>query len=401
MNDGQTLGFSEFLADLRGVVASPGRRFQAIHERGALWGSLLLLLVPAYFALPYLSGIFFDRDPVPGYSFLVPLIGAACFTASKLFGIHLIARLFEGKWRYRAATGKFRDLGVVFGYTGLPSILALLVAIALFLVIPAQLAALFRNFRVIAISILVALGLALFIWNLILMVLALRTVYPIRDIKLVVALLLGPVVATLPWLATTLVVLPAQIDVSLLAPIINERVIRFVSSDPESQEPSRNRISIHIDMLVYHFKNPQRFELVAFPPRQAKSGAADSGGGRMIIRGPRAWLYAEMKHQFAARIVGLPGDEVELARGKLRINGRFWDEPYIAGDFQSTADIPPTKLGPSDYMVLPEDRRMIDSFRDELIVGRARVTGRLIMNRWPLGWFLFRPTAFLKATPAP
>jgi hypothetical protein len=398
MNDGHTLNFGEFLADLRGVVASPGRRFQAIRERGALRGSLILLLVPAYFTLPYLSGIYFDHDPFPGYSVLIPLVGAACITAVKLFGIHLIARLFEGKWRYRAATGKFRDLGVVFGYTGLPSILALLVAIALFLALPAQLAALFRNFRVVATSILMALGIALFIWNLILMVLALRTVYPIRDIKLVVAILLGPILAALPWLATTPAVSPAHIDFPLLAPIINERVMRFVSSDPESQEPSRNKISIHTDLLVYHLKNPKRFELVAFSPLRAESGAAHSKPGRLIL-GAHAWFSLDMRRQLAARIVGLPGDEVELAQGKLRINGHYWQEPYIAREFQSDAVIPPTKLGPSDYLVLPEDRRIIDSYRGELIVGRARITGRLIVNRWPLGWLLYRPTAFLKAAP--
>jgi len=106
-----------------------------------------------------------------------------------------------------------------------------------------------------------------------------------------------------------------------------------------------------------------------------------------------------MRHQLAARIIGLPGDEIELEHGKLRINGQYWNEPYIAREFQSGAAIPSTKLGPSDYLVLPEDRRLIDAYRGELIASRARITGRLIVNRWPLGWLLYRPTAFLKAEP--
>jgi len=113
---------------------------------------------------------------------------------------------------------------------------------------------------------------------------------PIRDIKLVVAILLGPIVAALPWLATTLVVSPAQIEVPLLAPIVNGRVIRFVSSDPESQESSRNRMSVHTDLLVYRFKNPKRFELVAFSPLRTESDSARSGRGRLIM-GPRVWFF--------------------------------------------------------------------------------------------------------------
>ncbi len=398
MNDGQQLSFGEFLADLRGMVASPGRRFQAIRERGAMWGSLLLLLAPAYFALPYVSGVYFDRDPFPGYSLVPPLIGASVLTALKLFGIHLVARLFEGKWHYRAGTGKMRDLSVVFGYTGLPSILALLVALTLFLAIPAQLAALFRNFRVVATSVLVALGIALFIWNLILMVLALRTVYPIRDIKLVVAVLLGPIIAGIPLLVTTLAVSSVHVDLPMAAPILNEKVARFVSSDPESQEPSRAKISIHADLLVYRLKDPKRFEIVAFLPLRGGHDSEQPGGKRVIF-GENIWFSDTMRNQMAGRIVGLPGDEVELKQGKLRVNGQLWQEPYIAPGFQSDLAVPATKLGPSDYLVLPEDRRLIDTHRSQLIVSRSRITGRLIVNRWPLGWLLFRPTAFLHAEP--
>jgi hypothetical protein len=398
MNDSQQLSFAEFLADLRGVVASPGRRFQAIHERGALWGSLLLLLGPAYLALPYLSGIYFDRDPFPGYSFIPPLIGASVLTACKLFGIHLVARLFEGKWRYRAGTGKMRDLGVVFGYTGLPSIIALLIAITLFLAVPAQMAALFRNFRVVAISVLVAGGIALFIWNLILMVLALRTVYAIRDIKLVVAVILGPILAGIPFLGTMLAVSSVHIDLPMAAPILNERVVRFVSSDSESQEPGRAKISIHTDLLVYRLKDPKRSDIVAFSPL-GTGHDAEHRGGRRVIFGTHLWFSETMRNQMAGRIVGLPGDEVELKQGMLRINGQLWQEPYIAPDYQSDLAIPAVKLGPSDYLVLPEDRRLLDAHRNELVVSRSRITGRLIVNRLPLGWVLFRPTAFLHANP--
>ncbi len=401
MNDGQRLSFGEFLADLRGVVVSPRRRFLAIHERGAMWGSVLLLLAPAYFTMPYLGGIYFDRDPIPGYSFILPLIGAACLTLLKLFGIHSIARLFEGKWHYRAGTGKYRDLFVVFGYSGLPSILALLAALVLFIGFPNQIATLFRNFRVIATSVLVAIGIALFIWNLILMTLALRTVYPIRDFKLVISFLLGPVLATIPLLATALVVSPAHIDFPMVAPLLNEKVLRFAANDPDSQTPGRNKISFHIDILAYELKNPKRFELVAFTPVPEGNGAERPERGHLIFgsMGSHLWFSELMNRQLAGRIVGLPGDEVDLSQSKLRINGQFWQEQYIIPECQGDALIPAKKLGPSNYLILPEDRRLIEAYRNQLIVSRDRITGRLIVNRWPIGWCLFRPTAFMKAVP--
>ena len=60
---------------------------------------------------------------------------------------------------------------------------------------------------------------------------------------------------------------------------------------------------------------------------------------------------------------------------------------------------PATRLREWEYLILPEDRRLIDSHRKDLVVTLDRITGRLITNRWPFGWWLFRPTSFLKASP--
>ncbi len=398
MNEGQRLSFGEFLADLRGVVVSPGSRFPAIHERGALWGSLFLLLAPVYLPLSYLGGIYFTRDPFPGYSLLIPLIGAVVSTVVKLFGIHLFARLFEGRWHYRAATGKYRDLLAVFGYASIPSILALIVAVVLFIGFANQIMPLFRDFRAVTISVLVACGIALFIWNLILSVLALRTVYPIRDFKLVISVLIGPFLVTIPLAASSLIVAPAHIDLAMVAPLLNEKVTRYISSDPESADPTRNKVSFHVDLLAYKFRAPGRFELVAYAPLPREKGAEPRHGG--FMRRSELWFNDELKDQLAGRVVGLPGDEVELVRGRLRINDRYWQENYLAPQCWCETDLPSCKLGPSDYLILPEDRHFIDAYRTQLIVNRARITGRLILNRLPLGWWLFRPTAFQQAVPS-
>jgi len=401
MNDGRKLSFGEFLADLRGVVVSPGRRFPAIHERGALWGSLFLLLAPAYLPMYYLGGVYFSADPIPGYSLILPLAGAVFVTVVKLFGVHLIARLFEGKWHYRAGTGKFRDLFVVFGYTGLPSIMALVAALVIFIGLQPHVLTLFRDFRAVAISVLIAIGIALFIWNLILMVLALRNVYPIRDFKIVISVLIGPFLVAVPLLAGSLIVTPVHINSGMVAPLINEKVTRFISNDPESQDPGRNKISFHVDLLAYRLREPKRFELVSFSPLPGAKGTESGKTSRVIkTSGVHLWFSDEMKNQFAGRIVGLPGDEVELTRGQLRINGVEWKENYLSPECRCDASIPPTKLGAKEYLILPEDRNLIEAYRDQLIVERQRITGRLVINRLPLGWWLFRPTAFQHAAPA-
>ena len=95
MINGRKLSFLEFLSDIRLVLTSPARRFDLIKERGAAWGSLVLLVVPLYFGFSYMGGVYFDRDPFPGYSFIPPLVIAAVAVFLKLFFIHVVARMFR------------------------------------------------------------------------------------------------------------------------------------------------------------------------------------------------------------------------------------------------------------------------------------------------------------------
>ena len=198
MGHGETLSFGEFLRDIRLVVSSPGRRFPVIRARGARWGSLALLIIPTYIAFDFAGGIYFRRDPFPGYSFIPPLLAAVVAVILKLYLIHLFARLFRGKAQISPGQGRYSDLVVVFGYTGVPSILALLLGSGIFMLIPDEIGYVTHNFRAVGISIMVALGIALFIWKFILVVLALRTVYMMRDIKIVASFILGSALLIVP-----------------------------------------------------------------------------------------------------------------------------------------------------------------------------------------------------------
>lgn len=60
--------------------------------------------------------------------------------------------------------------------------------------------------------------------------------------------------------------------------------------------------------------------------------------------------------EFIKRIVGLPGDEVELVENQLFVNGVAIDEPYLAEDAK-----PPSTCGDADYgpITVPEDHVMV------------------------------------------
>ncbi len=389
------LGFGEFLSDIRYVVTSPAQRFSVILERGAMWGSILLLILPVYLAFHFAGGIYFDHDPFPGYSFLAPAVLAAVAQLMKAYAIHFFARLFEGKWHYSAGTGTFRKFLTVFGYTGVPGTLAVICATLMFLLVPQQIGMAFRDFKAITVSLFIAFGVGLFIWGLILLVLALRPVYRMRDWKIVAAFILGTVLVVVLTLANSLLAVQAQTEYVYVQPILSARVLGFLAVDPEQTHPRESKIAIHVDRLVYRLKAPERFDLIAFEPVQPGSDSTRRGA----VYG-KSWLIAwKQTDQTVGRIVGLPGDSVEVLQGVLRVNGRDWEEPYLAAGFRSNVTLPISHLGPSEYLVLPENRHLLESQKSGWVVDRSRILGRIVLKMWPLGWGLYSPNAFLHAYP--
>lgn len=378
------LGLMEFLSDIRGVVTAPGRRFPIIHERGAAWGSLVIMLLPAYFGFSFAGALGFRRDPFPGYSFLMPALLAAFLTFLKLFSIHLVARALEPK--NEATPGTFRGLTVVYGYAGIPAFVAPILAVAVFLAIPGQMGTMLHSFRAVTISILIAVGIALFVWNVILMVLGLRLVYRIRDLKILVSIFAGPlVIGVLTGFASNNLFQEFKTRVACMRPVLSDRMLRFATADLSGESMEQATVSAHMDRLSYRLGSPERFDIVAYAGSLNSDEAAKKG--------------AEV--QLVGRIVGIPGDSVALVGGRLRVNGQLWAEPYIPPGYQSAASVPETRLAPSDYLVFPEDRRLVDSHHGEFVVARGRIRGRVMINKWPLGWWWFHPSAFLQPYAVP
>jgi hypothetical protein len=390
------LSAKEFLDDIRLTVTSPASRFPVIQERGALWGSLLLLIGPAYFAFAWWGGIFFDRDPFAGYSFIMPILPAAAVSLLKVFGVHLVARLFEGRGRYTRGKGGFRNLLVVFGYAGIPQIMVVALGLLLIELIPATLGSAFLNLRVIVISLMVGLSIGIFVWNLILMVLALRTVYAMRDYKSVISVIAGPLLVALPTMSLMLVAGDASVDLAQVKPILSERILHFLTAEETEQPGAPHKFMLHADWIVYRFKEPQRFDLVvcAGKPPGPTQGKQKRGG--LVIGLRSLWMSHLKGDEMVGRIVGLPGERVELSEGRLSINGQSVEEPRLLPEYQAPLTCGPSVLGASDYLVLPEDRRMAATMPCTLTVPRDRILGRAIVRKWPVGWFWFRSTAFAK-----
>lgn len=107
-----------------------------------------------------------------------------------------------------------------------------------------------------------------------------------------------------------------------------------------------------------------------FANRLAYVGHRPARGDVIAIRmaGPHV-LYVK-------RIVGLPGERVEVAMGTVVVNGEPLIEPAVVN--KAPWNLEPFTLDPGEYFVIGDNRAMAMANHDFGRVARSRIVGRML-----------------------
>eukprot|EP00741_Cyanophora_paradoxa_P016694 tig00020934_g16123.t1 len=126
--------------------------------------------------------------------------------------------------------------------------------------------------------------------------------------------------------------------------------------------------AVLVDKISYRFRDPRRGEIVAFrpPPRLADRMEPATLGSRDVL---------------VKRLVGVPGDEVEVRGGTVYVNGA--PEPNPKAE-PAAYEMAPEIVPPGQYFVLGDNvNRSVDSH----VWGplpRSKLVGRACGRWWPL-----------------
>lgn len=84
---------------------------------------------------------------------------------------------------------------------------------------------------------------------------------------------------------------------------------------------------------------------------------------------------------FVKRVIGLPGEEVEIVSGTPHIDGVPLEEPYLAAHDRSS--MAPLLLGEGEYFVLGDNRRSSNDSRNWGALPEANILGKVWVVYWP------------------
>lgn len=96
------------------------------------------------------------------------------------------------------------------------------------------------------------------------------------------------------------------------------------------------------------------------------------------------WYPREPQISFIKRVVGLPGDVVELRRGVLYVNGQRLDEGYLAEQYRDADNYPPSEVRKGYYFVLGDHRNSSNDSRTWGEVPERYIYGKAVYRFWPL-----------------
>jgi signal peptidase I len=85
------------------------------------------------------------------------------------------------------------------------------------------------------------------------------------------------------------------------------------------------------------------------------------------------------------RVIGMPGDVIELREGSVWVNNQLLDEPYVNGQATSCNNTClPIRLDPDSYFLMGDNRSSSLDSRSFGPVRADRIIGRVVMRYWPL-----------------
>lgn len=132
--------------------------------------------------------------------------------------------------------------------------------------------------------------------------------------------------------------------------------------------------SLLVSKISYAFDDPDRFDIIIFYPH-GKAGEDEDE------------YYTEDEF-FVKRVIGLPGETVQIKDSKIYINGELLEENYGKDSDIAFAGIAeePVTVGEDEYFVLGDNREVsYDSRYEEIgMIKRKNIEAKVMLRIWPL-----------------
>jgi signal peptidase I len=116
-----------------------------------------------------------------------------------------------------------------------------------------------------------------------------------------------------------------------------------------------------VDKLSYHWSNPERGDIIVFAPTEALK-------------------RQNLRDTFIKRLIGLPGEKVQIKGGRVYINNQLLPEKYI--NEKLVYQWGPVTIPDNSYLVMGDNRDNSYDGRYWGFVPRQNIIGKAVVRFW-------------------
>ena len=148
---------------------------------------------------------------------------------------------------------------------------------------------------------------------------------------------------------------------ALAAVLIVVFVVQPVKVEGTSMQPNlADQERIFVSKFIYHFSDIDRGDVIVF------------------------WYPNDVSKSFIKRVIGLPGDRVEIRKGEVYIDGKRLGEPYVGPEYRGDSFHRIVEVPLRQYFVLGDHRSSSNDSRSWGFVPEAQIFGKAVFRYWPL-----------------
>jgi signal peptidase I len=96
------------------------------------------------------------------------------------------------------------------------------------------------------------------------------------------------------------------------------------------------------------------------------------------------WYPLDRSKSYIKRVIGVPGDVIEVREGSVLVNGEPLDEVYVPSDFMDWRSYPALTIDDGHYYVLGDHRNQSNDSRMWGLVPRDNIYGKAVFRYWPV-----------------
>lgn len=178
--------------------------------------------------------------------------------------------------------------------------------------------------------------------------------------------------------AASIFVMAVVISVTGLYAIPTFAAQRTVVDGPSMEANYYDGENVIVNKLSYRFEEPERFDVITIYPYGRKY---DNSFKDFISRYADRYIYNKEKKEeyYIKRIIGLPGETIQITEKDIYINGKVLEEDYGKTEitFPGVA-ADPVVLGRNEYFVLGDNREISKDSRTFGAVSKENIGGKVI-----------------------